>query len=189
MLDFSDIKLGKVIQFNNSPCVIIKCDFLRMQQRKPVKKCILKNLINNSNVDYSFKSGENVEEADLRKEKASFMYRNGDDLSFMLSENYETVDISVKMLDDKEGYLKEGLEVVVVYFNDKAISVELPVKISLEIAYTTEVIKGNSVSDIQKDAELETGLIVKVPGFIKTGESVVMNTDTNEYVERDNSDK
>jgi len=187
MLDFSDIKLGKVVEFNNNPCVITKCDFLRMQQRKPVKKCLLKNLITGAVIDYSFKSGEGVIEADLRKEKASFMYTSGDVATFMLESNYETVEFALEMLGGKEGYLKEGQEVTVMYFNDGPISVDMPVKISLKVVHTTDAAKGNSVSDITKEAELETGLVVKVPGFIKVGERVIMNTLEDEYVERDTS--
>ncbi len=185
MLDFSDIKLGKVIEFQDQPCVVTKCDFLRMQQRKPVKKCILKNLVTGNNIEYSFKSGENVAEADLRKESATFMYQDGEVLNFMLTENYETVEIPLEMLGGKEGYLKEGLEVVVVYFNDSPITVDLPIKVSYEIIKTDEVVKGNTVNNVMKDAEIETGAIVKVPAFISSGEKVVINTVEDEYVERD----
>ena len=186
MLDFSEIKLGKVVQYNGQPCVITKCDFLRMQQRKPVKKCILKNLISGNNVEYSFKSGEAVEEADLKREPATFLYRTGDDLSFLVSSSYETVDVSVDMLGDKVGYLKEGQEVIIQYFNDNPISVDLPVKIAFKVIQTDDVSKGNTVNGVQKDAVIETGKTVKVPAFIKEGEVVVINTVEDEYVERFN---
>jgi elongation factor P len=185
MLNFPDIKLGSVVNFNGQPCVIVSCEFLRMQQRKPVKKCKLKNLITGSSVDYSFKSGEAVEEADLEKRKGSFMYDNGVDYSFMLSDTFETIDISKDTLGNKSGYLKEGLEVSIVYFNGNPIAVELPVKISYLITNTSEVVKGSTVSDVMKDATIETGIEVKVPSFIKTGEKVMINTVEDEYVGRD----
>lgn len=185
MLTFSDIKLGSVVNFNNQPCVIVSCEFLRMQMRKPVKKCKLKNLITGNSLDYSFKSGESIEEADLRKEKASFMYDNGGEYSFMLLDTFETVDLPKDVLSGKEGYLKEGLEVNIVYFNDNPISVELPLKQSYIVRETAEVIKGNTVSDVMKDAILETGITVKVPAFIKSGEKILVNTVEDEYVSRD----
>lgn len=187
MLDFSEIKLGKVVQFNNTPCVIVKCEFLRMQQRKPVKKCILKNLITGNNVDYSFKSGESVEEADLAKKMATFMYRTGDTLSFMESETYETVEIPASIMADKADYLKEGLEVAIVYFNGNPISIDLPIKISYKVTLTADVDKGNTVQGVMKDATIETGKVVKVPGFIKIGEQILVNTVEDEYSERDTS--
>lgn len=185
MLDFPDIKLGKVVQYNGQPCVITKCDFLRMQQRKPVKKCILKNLITGNSYDYSFKSGEAVEEADLRREPATFMYKTGDILSFMITSSYETVEIGDDIMGDKVGYLKEGQELAVTYFNDNPISVDLPVKIAFKVIQTDDVNKGNTVNGVLKDATIETGKVVKVPAFIKEGEKVVINTIEDEYVERD----
>lgn len=188
MLDFSEIKLGKVVQFNNQPCVITKCEFLRMQQRKPVKKCILKNLVTGNNVEYSFKSGESVEEADLKREVATFMYENGESLSFMLTSSYETVDIPREMLGDKTGYLKEGLEVAIIYFNEGPISVELPIKVAFTVVETPDqVSKGNTSAGVMKDAVLETGKIVQVPAFIKQGETILVNTIEDEYVERVNN--
>ena len=187
MLDFSDIKLGKVVVYNGHPCVIIKCDFQKCQMRKPVKKSTMKNLLSGSNVDYSFKSGDSIEEADLRREKASFLYQTGEELSFMLTDTYETIDVSATMLGDKIGYLKEGLEVDVLYFNDVAISIDLPIKISFLITDTMDVATGNTVSNVMKEATVETGMIVKVPPFIKVGDRVIIKVEDDEYAERDTS--
>jgi elongation factor P len=186
MLDFSEIKLGKVVQYNNQPCVITKCDFLRMQQRKPVKKCLMKSLITGNNIEYSFKSGEGVEEADMKKEAATFMYQTGQNLSFMITSTYETLDLPQEIMGEKTGYLKEGQEVTILYFNDEPISIDLPVKISFKVTHTDEVARGNTVSGVLKDATIETGKVVKVPAFIKTGEKVIINTIEDEYVEREN---
>ncbi len=187
MLDFPDIKLGRVIQFNGQPCVIIKCDFLRMQQRKPVKKCILKNLVTGNNVDYSFKSGESIEEADLRREPASFLYQDAETLSFMLTTTFETIDLPKDMLGEKADYLREGLEVFILYFNDNAISIDLPIKIAYKVIQAEDVAKGNTVNGVLKDATIETGKVVKVPAFIKEGEKILINTVEDEYVERVNN--
>jgi elongation factor P len=88
------------------------------------------------------------------------------------------------MLGDKSDYLKEGLEVTILYFNENAISIDLPVKISYTIVQTAPAVKGNTVSSIMKDAEIETGRIVKVPAFIDIGEKVLINTVEDEYAER-----
>jgi len=157
-----------------------------MQQRKPVKKCVLKNLVTNNNIEYNFKSGESVEEADLRKVPATFMYISGDTVSFMLIDTFETIELPLEMLGGKEGYLKDGLEVNILYFNDRPIAVELPVKISFLVINTAEVVdKGNTSGNVYKDAILETGITVKVPTFIKTGDRVIFNTVEDEYVSRD----
>lgn len=190
MLDFSEIKLGKVVNFNNSPCVIVRCDFLRMQMRKPVKKCIMKNLVTGSNTEYSFKSGEGVEEADLEKKDATYLYKDEETVSLMLSDTFETVDLPVDILQNKANYLKDGLVVSVMYFNGEPISIDLPTKISYLVVNTPEnVAKGNTVSGVMKEAELESGASVRVPNFIKNGDKIIVNTVEDEYVERDTGKK
>jgi elongation factor P len=185
MLDFSDIKLGKVIIFNNQPCVVIRCDFSKVTKLKPVKKCIMKSLTTGNNLNYTYKSGESVEEADLKREAATFMYKTDDQLSFMLTDSYETIEISDEMLSDKIGYLKEGLDVFINYFNDNPISVDMPIKIPFEVTQTADdVAKGNTSGGVLKPAILETGREIMVPAFIKTGEKILVNTVEDEYVER-----
>jgi elongation factor P len=186
MLDFSQIKVGKVVIFNGKPCVVTKAE-LRVQPRlAAVKNVILKDLITGQNYPKNFSASESVEEGIMIRTKADFLYRNGDELSFMLTETYETVELPASILGEKIGYLKDGLEVVINYFNDQAISVELPVKVSLLITQTTNAARGNTVSNVMKEATTETGMIVKVPQFIEEGEKIIFNTDTDEYAERDN---
>jgi elongation factor P len=185
MLDFTEIKLGKVITYQGSPCVVTKCEFLQVQQRKPVKKCIMKNLLSGASLEYSFKSGESIEEADMKRDRAMFMYESGDDLSFMLVDTYETVDIPKSMLEGKIGYLTNSLRVEILSFNDQPISVELPIKVTLVVTNTTEAVKGNTVSDVSKDAVVETGATVKVPAFIKIGDKIIYNTSQDEYAGRE----
>ncbi len=184
MIDFSQIKLGAVVLYNDQPCVVTKCDFVKMNRGKPVKQSSLRSLISGNSYNYTFKSGENIEEADLKKEKATFMYASGDSLSFMIASTYETVEIPKEVLAGKDDYLREGLEVLIVFFDENAISVDLPIKIDYEIKKTDPAVKGNSVNNITKDAELETGRVVKVPAFIETGERILVNTVEDSYVER-----
>lgn len=185
MLSFSDLKNGKVINYQGSPCVITKCDFLKMQMAKPTKKCILRNLINGNNLNYTFKSGESVEEADIKRTKANFMYITGDAVSFMTGDTYETLDIALEMLGGKEGYLTEGLQVDMVFFNENPIAIEMPIKVTLTVVHTTDAAKGNTVSDVSKDATVDTGKVVKVPNFIKMGDKIIFNTVEDEYIGRE----
>jgi elongation factor P len=187
MLQFPQIKLGSIVNYNDAPCVVVKCDFMKVNRGKPVKQCTMKNLITGNNFNYSFKSGESIEEADMKKENATFMYATGDMLSFMIASTFETLDIDKSMLDDKATYLKDGLEVIIVYYNDNPIAVDLPIKISYTITSTAPAVKGNSVNNITKEATIETGKVIRVPGFIEEGEKVLVNTIEDEYVERDNS--
>ncbi len=116
------------------------------------------------------------------------MYQTDDSVSFMLSDTFETLEIPRETLGGKEGYLKDGLEVQVQYFNEEPIGVELPIKISFEVTKTEEFVdRGNTSSNLLKDAEIETGITVKVPSFIKQGDKILINTVEDTYVSRDTS--
>jgi elongation factor P len=187
MLNFSDIKLGTVVVFNNAPCAVVKCDFSKMQMAKPVKKCKLKNCITNNVYNHTFNSGDRVESADIERKKASYLYRNDDTLAFMVEETYETIEVPVEMLGDKEGYLKDGLIVDVLHYNDNPVAIDLPLKVSYSITNTNDVNGGNTVGNVLKEAIIETGITIKVPSFIKIGDKIIFNTLEDEYVERDTS--
>lgn len=187
MLNFSDIKIGKVVIFNDRPCVVTKSELRQQPRLAAVKNVMLKDLITGHNYPKNFSASESIEEGNLQKMKASFMYAKVDEYSFMIDETFETVEITKDMLGGKEVYLKEGLEVDVMYFNELPISVELPVKVSYLVTEAMEVASGNSVSNILKEVTIENGTQVKVPPFIKTGDKVIINTEKDEYVERDTS--
>jgi elongation factor P len=185
MLSFSEIKIGKVVLFNGKPCVVTKADLRSQPRLAAVKNAILKDLITGQNYPKTFSASESIEGADLRREKATFMYATGSDLSFMLSENYETVEIQKEMLGDQFGYLKDGLEVQINFFNDNPISVDIPVKVSYVVKEAAPAVRGNTSTNITKDAILETGKTIKVPGFIVQGEKIIVNTVEDEYLGRD----
>jgi elongation factor P len=187
MLQFPQIKLGSIISYKDAPCVVVKCDFMKVNRGKPVKQCTMKNLITGNNFNYSFKSGESIEEADMAKKKATYLYAVDQDLSFMLSDTFETLEVNKDLLADKVTYLKDGLEVFIVFYNDNPIAVDLPIKVGYTITETSPAVKGNTVSNLTKEATIETGRIVKVPAFIETGEKIIINTIEDEYAERDNS--
>ena len=186
MVDFSGLKKGVLINFNNQPHEIMIANFVRMQQRKPVMQMKLRNLMTGKVVEYSAKSGESFESADITKQKVQFLYADQDGAHFMNNETYEPVDIPKELSDDKVGYLKEGTDVNLMYYGEKPISIDLPIKIDLEVKSTPPGIKGDTATGGSKPATLETGLTVNVPLFIKEGDKIRVNTQTGEYVERAN---
>jgi elongation factor P len=140
MLNFSDIKIGKVVIYNNKPCIVTKADLRSQPRLAAVKNTILKDLITGNNYPKTFSASESIEEGNLLRAKASFLYKNGDEISFMITESYETVDLPLSLLGYKSGYLKDGLEVDLVYFNDEVIAIDLPIKVSLIITDTMSVV-------------------------------------------------
>lgn len=183
-MEFSDLKKGAIILFNREPHEITWSNFMRMQQRKPVMQVKMRNLITGKVVEYSFKSGERIEEADITKRKAQFLYADAEGANFMTQDTFETIGIPKDLSSDKVRYLKEGEEADIQFFNDNPISIELPIKVNLQVVSTPPGIRGDTATGGTKPATLETGLVVNVPLFIKAGETVRINTATGEYVER-----
>lgn len=185
-VEFTDLKKGAIILFNNQPHEITWSQFVRMQQRKPVMQVKMRNLKSGKVVEYSFKSGERVDEADITKQKAQYLYADSEGAHFMTADTFETITLPAAISEDKVIYLKEGEEVLLKFFNGDPMSIELPIKVALKVASTPPGIKGDTATGGTKPATLETGITVNVPLFIKEGDTVKVNTDTGEYVERAN---
>ncbi|MBI4053940.1 MAG: elongation factor P [Candidatus Doudnabacteria bacterium] len=183
-MNLTDLKKGILVLYNDQPHEIMWSQFVRMQQRKPVMQTKMRNLVTNRVVEYSFKAGETIREAEVNKQTAQYLYADEQGAHFMNSETFETIDLPEELSADKVGYLKEGENVTLKIFQDKPISIELPVKVSLKVKDTPPGVRGDTSSGGTKPATLETGLIVNVPLFIKEGDTIRINTETGQYVER-----
>lgn len=185
VLDFSDLKgTGQIIKYNGDPYQVIWSNFMRTAQRKPVIQTKLRNLITGKVMEYSFKYGEKVEGADVLKRKAQFLYNDDEGAHFMDPESYENFVVSKALVADQAGFLKEGSESIIVFFEDKPIGLDLPVKIDLKVIETPPGVKGDTATGATKPATLETGHVVNVPLFIKEGDIVRVDTRSGAYVER-----
>ncbi|MFH1111967.1 MAG: elongation factor P [Patescibacteria group bacterium] len=180
----NSIKVGLNILVNNEPYQVLEASFMRTAQRKPVMRTKLKNLLNGKILEQTFKSGDKVEQADMSKTKASFLYADDQQCHFMNQETFEQFDFVKETLDDQVKFLKEGLEVNILNFNGQPITVELPKKVTLKVVETPPGVKGDTAGNAFKQATLETGHVVNVPLFIKNGEDIIVNTETGQYVER-----
>ncbi len=186
-LDISDIKLGLIINHEGQPMQIIWSNFMRTAQRKPVMQTKMKNIINGKVIEYSFKYGEKFEEADVTRERASFLYADAAGTHFMNQENFETIDFPKEDTEEQEKYLKESMEVTILKYNGNPVSIELPIKVELKVTEAPPAITGNSAGSITKLVTTETGLTVNTPMFIKEGDMIRVDTRSGEYVERANS--
>lgn len=181
----NNIKQGITIIYNNEPHVVLKSQFVRMQQRKPVMQTKLRNLLTNKVIEYSFKPGDKVEEAEIERKKMNFLYKAGKEFFFMDNTDYEQISLPSNQVGEKEKFLKEGQEVLLVLFRGQPINLEIPPKVDLKVVTTIEGVKGNTAQGrVLKQATLENGATIGVPLFIKEGETIRINTDTGEYVER-----
>lgn len=180
----SDIKKGVSLKWAGEPYVVMDARFVKMQQRMPVMQSKLKSLITGKILEYSFHPGDKVEYADLARNKANFMYKDERNVYFMNNETFEQFEIPLEQLGSKINYLKEGTDCEILYYEDKPINVEIPIKIKLKVTEAPPGVKGDSSSNVTKQIVLETGAVINAPLFIKEGEEIIVNTETEEYVGR-----
>ncbi len=186
MLNFNEIKTGKVIKVNAEPYIIIKTDHHKMGRGGAVLKIKCRNLINGNVLERTYQGSEKAEEAETETKKANFMYKDKDEAYFMDNESYEQFNLPVEEIGEASLFLKDGTDVDVLYFESKPVSISLPIKMDFKVVSAPPGVKGNSAGNVNKQVELETGAKINVPMFINEGDIIRINTETGEYVERAN---
>ena len=145
----------------------------------------LKGIVNGKVIDHTVRAGTKMESADVTTQAMTYLYKEADSFVFMDNDTYEQFYIGNDLMGDAAGYLTENAEAEVTMYEGKAIGVQLPQKMVFEVVDTIEnPAKGNTATNHTKDATIETGLVVQVPLFIKTGEKIRISTDDGKYVER-----
>jgi elongation factor P len=180
----TDLKKGVVCQIDGKPYRVIEYGQKVMGRGGSIVNVKLKNLIDGSVIPKTFKGQDKIERAEVSNKTVQYLYTDGDQFFFMDPESFEQFELPADIVDTAASYLKEGDSLNLQFFGDKVINVELPKNIFLEVTYAEDVVKGDTTSSVLKDATLETGLVIKVPAFIKTGDVVSVDTATGEYRER-----
>jgi len=144
----------------------------------------LRHIVSGKVLERTFRSTEEVELADAEFRDMQYLYREKDFFVFMDNETYDQQNVPTEVVSFAANFLTEGTTVKATIFKGTIIGIELPLKMDFAIIETHDVVKGNTATNVMKDAKIETGFSVKVPLFIKTGDRVRFNTQTGEYVER-----
>lgn len=184
MLNLNEIKTNKIIRVNKEPYIVLKTDHHKMGRGGAVLKVKLKNLINGSMLDKTFQGNDKAEEADTTKKKTNFMYKEKQDAYFMDNETYDQFNLSLEQVGEKQKYLKDGTDIDILYFENKPVALDLPIKVELKVISAPPGVKGNSAGNVTKQVELETGATINAPLFVRVGDIIKVNTETGEYVER-----
>ncbi|HCJ32274.1 MAG: elongation factor P [Bacilli bacterium] len=184
MIDINDIKNGMTVIVEGNLYQIV--DFLHVKPGKGAAfmKTKLKNLRTGGTIEKTFNTNIKIEKANISKKTMQYLYNTSDMYYFMDMNTYEQVELSEKQIENEKKYLKENLEVELVYFESELIGLNLPEKVEYKVTYTTDAVKGNTSTNALKDATLENGLEVKVPLFICEGDVVVISTKDGKYVSR-----
>ena len=184
MIDVAKLRSGTVFEEYGVPWLVIKYEHVKMGRGTATIKVKTKNLKTGAILERTFINSARVTEVILERRSGQYLYANGNSMVFMNPATYEQFEIEKDLIGDQAQFLKEGTEVELKFYGDDPLSIVLPLKMKFVVAETEPGYKGNSVTNIYKDAILETGAHIKVPMFVESGESVLVNTETGEYVER-----
>ena len=184
MVDVAKLRAGAVFEEGGTPWVVLRYEHVKMGRGTATIKVKIKNLKTGTILEKAFINGARVEEVNLEKKKGQYLYKSGNHLVFMDPDSYEQFEIDEEVVGEAVKFLKEGTEVDLKFYEGQALSVALPLKMKFKITETEPGFRGNSVTNIYKNAIIETGAKVKVPLFVESGEEVIINTETGEYVER-----
>lgn len=180
----TDLKKGTVIQLDGKPYKVTEYGQKVMGRGGSIVNVKLKNLVDGSVIPKTFKGQDKIEPAEVNSKAVQYLYNDGAIFYFMDPESFEQFELAADIVEDASSYLKEGENLSLQFFDGKVINVELPKNLFLEVTYAEDVVKGDTSGPVLKDATLETGLSIKVPAFIKTGDVISVDTATGEYRER-----
>lgn len=169
------------IDENNDIYTVLDISHNKTAMAKMKVKLKVKNLRTGVIKELQYFGGDKKALIFLSKKSMTYLYDDGSDVYFMDNETYEQVSIPSERLKWEMNFIKENSTATITYYENEILGIELPVKVALKVVHTDDAVKGDTVNNPQKDAELETGYVIKVPMFIKNGEMVTVRTDTGDY--------
>ena len=180
----NEIKPGMVIEHKNDLWSVLKAQHVKPGKGGAFNQVELKSVKRGTKLNERFRSSDSVERAILDDKKFSFLYEDENNCHFMDQKNFEQIQINKTLLGEKSKLLKENMEVDVQFYEDQALSVELPTTVELLIETTDASIKGQTASSSYKPATLENGIDIMVPPFINSGDKIILDTRNLEYVKK-----
>ncbi len=180
----TDLKKGTVIQIDNQPYRVVEYGQKVMGRGGSIVNVKIKNLVTGAVIPKTYKGQDKIEAAEVTNQTAQYLYSDGTNLFFMNPETFEQFEIANDDADDVPKFMREGDNVTLQFFDGRVINVELPTSVFLKVTYTENVTKGDTTSSVNKDAQMETGIVVKVPAFIKEDDVIKVDTRDGSYLER-----
>lgn len=183
-LNITNLKKGTVFQLDGVPYRVVEYSQKVMGRGGSTVNVKIKSLIDGKVLAKTFHGNDTVENADVSSRPMQYLYSDAAKSHFMDPASYEQFELDAEAMEGKTGFMKEGDNVTAQFFGERIINIELPKNVPLKVAYAENVVRGDTSTAITKDAELETGIKVKVPAFIKTGDNISVDTTTGAYRER-----
>lgn len=181
----SDFQKGMFIEFKGEPHQMVSVEFYSPGKGSAVVRTRLKSLKTGRVLDFTFKSGETAEEISVDTREMQYLYKTGEEYFFMNQVSFEQISLTGEMIGDFRKFIKEGDIVQVLLHEGDPLGIRYPKKVKLKVSEADEATRGNTITGgAKKMVTLETGVSVTVPLFIKKGDTIVIDTETGEYVER-----
>jgi len=186
VISTSQFKRGIYIIFQDEPHMIVDTSFVSPGKGSAFYRTKLKNLYTGRMIEYTYKSGEKVEEVLVETHEAEYSYFDGSNYVFIEPRTFEQYMVPVEIVGDDKVYLKEGLLYRIKFYEETPVGISLPKTIAYTVVEAENSVKGDTATNATKQAVLDTGLKVQVPLFIKMGEEILVNTETGLYLSRKN---
>ena len=183
-INASDIRVGMLLEYKDDLWLVLKTQHVKPGKGGAFAQVEMKSVGKNTKLNERFRSSESVEKAILEETNYSYLYADEDNYFFMDPKTFEQIEIKKEIIGEKGKLLTENLEVSVSFYNEKAITVDLPNQVKCKINTTDAAIKGQTVSSSYKPAELDNGIKIQVPPFVETGDEIIVDTRTIEYVKK-----
>ena len=180
----NEIKPGMIIEHKDDLWEVLKTQHVKPGKGGAFNQVEMKSINKNIKLNERFRSSDTVEKASLEETKYTYLYNDEKNYYFMEPKTFEQVNVDKELIGEKGNFLSENLEVIISFHNEQVISVALPKQINCKVESTDAAIKGQTVSSSYKPAKLENGVKIQVPPFIESGDNVVIDTRTIEYVKK-----
>ena len=180
----SEIRVGMLIEYKNDLWQVLKTQHVKPGKGGAFAQVEMKSVNKNTKLNERFRSSESVEKASLDETKFNYLYDDETDYHFMDPKSYEQINIKKEVIGEKGKMLTENLEINISFYNEKPIAVELPNQVTCTIDTTDVALKGQTVSSSYKPATLVNGINIQVPPFIDSGDKIIVDTRTMEYIKK-----
>lgn len=183
--NISDLQIGTNVLWQNEPAQVIWREHTKLGRGGAILRLKVRGLKSGAIYESTLKGNDSLPEADIVRSKAQFLYKEGETLHFMKQDDFDQISLPTSVVGKQADFLCEGTEVDVMSYDGKPINIQLPVKVELKVTYAEPAVRGNTAQgNVTKPVELESGAKIQGPLFLKNGDTVRVNTQTGQYVER-----
>jgi elongation factor P len=184
MIDVNELRKGVTFEYDNQLFKVLEYSHHKPGRGNATIKIKARNLRSGANIEKTFQSGDRVADARLDYHNVSYLYSDGDFFHFMDSETYDQPALKGDILGESAGYLKEGMECKLTFYDGEPIDIELPTNVDLKVITAEVAVRGDTATGVTKKVKVETGVSVQVPNFVKEGDTIRVDTRTGEYLTR-----